>query len=80
MEIVGRELGHVEHLVDERLRRRNPDDILARLADARFELLGGLFLLLSGRRLSKRRGGEQNRKEYESGLTEHLDCMHVADS
>ena len=31
--ILRRDLRHVEHLVDERLRRRHPDDVLARLSD-----------------------------------------------
>ena len=36
-EVLRRDLGHVEHLVDERLRRRHPDDVLASLADLGLE-------------------------------------------
>src|SRR4029450_2385444 len=36
-EILRRDFRHVEHLVDERLRGRNPHHIFARLADLRFE-------------------------------------------
>ena len=35
--VLRRDLGHVEHLVDERLRRRHPDDVLAGLTDLGFE-------------------------------------------
>ena len=34
-----RDLGHVEHLVDQRLRRRHPDHVLAGLTDLRLERL-----------------------------------------
>ncbi len=36
-ELAGLDLGEVQHLVDERLRRRHPDDVLAGLADGRLE-------------------------------------------
>ena len=38
-EVLGCDLGHVEHLVDQRLRRRHPDDVLAGLTDLRLERL-----------------------------------------
>ena len=42
-EVLGTDLRHVEHLVDQRGRRRHPDHVLARLADVRLVgLLGGL--------------------------------------
>ena len=36
-EVARHDLGHVEHAVDQRLRRRHPDHVLAGLADARLE-------------------------------------------
>jgi hypothetical protein len=42
VEVLRRELRHVEHLVHQRLRRRHPDDVLAFLSDGR--LKGGLRL------------------------------------
>ena len=41
-EVLRRDLGHVEHLLDEHLRRRHPDDVLAGLANLRLERLCGL--------------------------------------
>ena len=38
-EVAGHDLGHVEHLVDQRLRRRYPDHVLAGLTDPRLEFL-----------------------------------------
>jgi hypothetical protein len=39
-EVLRRELRHVEHLVDEGLRRRHPHDVLPGLSDLRLERLG----------------------------------------
>jgi len=42
-DVVGaRDLSHVEHLVDERVRRRHPDNVLARLSDLGLEVHSGL--------------------------------------
>ena len=62
----GAHLGHVEHLLDQRLRRRHPDDVLARLADFGFE--GGAL-----RRRRRRRGreqqGERRNAQEQCGMT-----------
>ena len=65
VDVLRRDLGHVEHLLDQRLRRRHPDDVLARLADRRLERLGGRGTASAARRAGERnrRGGEDATKE-----------------
>jgi hypothetical protein len=55
--VLGRHLGHVEHLVDEGLRRGHPDDVFPFLADLR--LVGGRRGFL---RLGKREGRGQGKE------------------
>ena len=40
VDVTGRQLGDVEHLFDQGLRRRHPDDVLAGLPDLGFVFLG----------------------------------------
>ena len=74
-DVLRRHLGHVEHLVDERLRRRHPDDVLARLSD-----LGFIGLLLCGflrcRRLRVRADGQQADPKGQPGPPDHTWCIH----
>ena len=68
--VLRRDLRHVEHLVDERLRRRHPDDVLAGLADLGLEWLRRL---LGGLRERGRAGEERQRENNETaGQT----CAH----
>jgi hypothetical protein len=46
--VVGRDLGRIQHLVDQRLRRRHPDDVLAFLADLRLEFRFSRLRLRAG--------------------------------
>ena len=55
-EVGRRHLGHVEHLVDQGLRRRHPDDVLAFLPDRGLEGGGGFLGLREGERAA---GGER---------------------
>src|SRR5919204_914741 len=59
--VLWRDARHVEHLVDHRLRRRHPDDVLAGLADFRLEGRRG------GRALRLRLRGAGGEREPEEG-------------
>ena len=72
-EVLRRDLGHVEHLVDQRLRRRHPDDVLAGLADLGFELLRRF---LCGCRLRVRADGQQANPKGQPGPPDHTSCIH----
>jgi hypothetical protein len=70
VEVLWRELRHVKHLVDKRLRRRDPHDVLAGLSDLRLERLLGRLLR------PRRRRDEQHRRNNEHRRTERVQSGH----
>ena len=73
-EVLRRHLGHVEHLVHERLRCRHPHHVLARLSDFRFKRL--LRRLLCRCRLRMRADGQQADPKGQPGPPDHTSCIH----